>query len=138
MSFVSQFLKEVRPQIDRAVDNALPSLAEGLKKKIKQKADSEVYSYAATASAMAKRRHSIAAAGNMAMRMGYYQVEIENQATMQGGDGHEVEMVEEGWGEFRQPYPRPFMDMALDEYVTGGEGDATLAEVLRSYGFTVI
>ena len=137
MSFVSQFLTEVRPQIDRAVAMALPDMAQGLKKKIAEKAQSEVYSYGATASAMAKRRGTIGEPSGIAAHYGEYSLQLVNERTMQGGMGHEVEMVEEGWSNFRQPYPRPFMDEALNEYVDGGEADRTLANALRAYGFVV-
>lgn len=138
MSFVSQYLLEVKPQIERAIDNALPSLAQGLKQKIEEKARTEVYSYPATASAMAKRRGTIGSAANISMHMGERQVTLVNESTMQHGGGAETQMVEEGWANYRQPGPRPFMDEARDEYVDSGEADATLANVLKSYGFTVI
>lgn len=137
MSFVSQYLTEIKPLIDRAVENALPDLADGLKRKIGEKAQSEVYSYGATGSAMAKRRYTIGEPTGIAAHYGSYQLTLINERTMQGGDGHEVEMVEEGWANFRQPGPRPFMDEALEEFVGSGEADATLARVLRSYGFIV-
>ena len=137
MSFVSQFITEIRPQIDRAVATALPDLAQGLKKKIKEKAQSEVYSYDATPSAMAKRRGTIGEPSGIAAHYGEYSVELVNERTMQGGMGHEVEMVEEGWENFRQPGPRPFMDEALNEYVDSGEAGQALVNALRAYGFVV-
>lgn len=136
MSFVSQF-NLIKTSIDGAVQSALPTLAEGLKRKIAQKATENVYSYGATGSAMAKRRYTIGSDGNLQSEIGTAQVTIVNTSTMQGGMGHEVEMVEEGWSEFRQPGPRPFMDDALDEFVAG-EGQETLARVMREHGFTVM
>ena len=137
MSFVSQYLTEVKPTIDRAVDNTLFDLAAGLKDRIKRNAQDKVYSYGATASAMAKRRYTIGAAGNISVHTGEYEVTLINESTMQGGDGHETEMVEEGWSNFRQPGPRPFMDEAMNDYIDSGEAETTLANGLRRYGFTV-
>ena len=137
MSFVSQYLLEVKPQIERAIDNALPDLAQGLKQKIEEKARQNVYSYPATASAMAKRRGMLGGAANISMHMGDKELTLINETTLQHASAKETQIVEEGWGNYRQPGPRPFMDEARDEYVDSGEADATLANVLRSYGFTV-
>lgn len=138
MNCLEEYLTSIKPRIDGAVDAAMPKLANGVVDVIGQKAQANVYIYPATGWAMSKRRGTIGKMENMEINAGGYQAEIVNHATMQGGMGHEVEMVEEGWSNFRQPGPRPFMDEALDEYVSSGRGDRELAEQLRAAGFEVV
>ena len=47
----------------------------------------------------------------------------------------EVPIVESGDG-YNQPYPRPFMNEARDEYVDSGEAGHDLIAALESAGFT--
>ena len=47
----------------------------------------------------------------------------------------EVPIMESGGG-YNQPYPRPFMNEARDEYVDSGEAGRDLMDALESAGFT--
>ena len=47
----------------------------------------------------------------------------------------EVPIVESGEG-YNQPYPRPFMNEARDEYVDSGKAGHDLIAALESTGFT--
>ena len=49
----------------------------------------------------------------------------------------ETSFVESGASNYRQPFPRPFMDEALEDY-SAGRAEIDLADALRSMGFTVI
>lgn len=139
MNTLEEYLTVIKPGIDEAVNDALPRLAEELIKSIDDAASDEVYSYEASPEAMEVRRYSIASEDNMDITPGDYEVEIENEAVMQCGAPNEVRMVEEGWGgKYRQPGPRPFMQMGLDRFIDSGKGEDTLASALRGAGFTVI
>lgn len=139
MNTLEEYLTVIKPQIDSAVNAALPRLAEELIKSLDDAATEEVYSYEASPEAMEVRRYSIASEDNMDITPGDYEVEIENEAVMQSGEANEVKMVEEGWGgKYRQPGPRPFMQMGLDRFIDSGKGEDTLASALRGAGFTVI
>ena len=48
----------------------------------------------------------------------------------------EVPIMESGDG-YSQPYPRPFMNEARDEYVDSGKAERDLIAALDSAGFTV-
>ena len=139
MNTLEEYLTVIKPQIDSAVNAALPRLAEELIKSLDDAATDEVYSYEASEQAMATRRYTIASEDNMEIIPGNYEVEIENGAVMQSGEANEVKMVEEGWGgKYRQPGPRPFMQQGLDRFIGSGMGEDMLVSALRGAGFTVI
>ena len=139
MNTLEEYLTVIKPQIDSAVNAALPRLAEELIKSLDDAAKEEVYSYEASPEAMEARRYTIASEDNMDITPGDYEVEIENEAVMQCGAPNEVRMVEEGWGgKYRQPGPRPFMQQGLDRFIDSGMGEDMLASALRGAGFTVI
>ena len=139
MNVLEEYLTVIKPQIDSAVNAALPRLAEELIKSLDDAATDEVYSYEASPEAMEARRYTIASEDNMEIIPGNYEVEIENGAVMQSGEANEVKMVEEGWGgKYRQPGPRPFMQHGLDRFIDSGIGEETLATELRGAGFTVV
>ena len=138
MNCLDEYMSTIKPRIEAAVASAMPMLGEKLAAEIDRQAQERVYSYAATGWAMAKRRGTIGALANLRIAAGQSSVEIENQSVMQGGLANETAMVEEGWSNFRQPGPRPFMDEAMNEYVDSGKGDRDLAEHLRAAGFTVV
>lgn len=139
MNTLEEYLTVIKPQIDGAVNAALPRLAEELIKSLDDAATDEVYSYEASEQAMAMRRYTIASEDNMMITPENYQVEIENAAVMQSGKPNEVRMVEEGWGgKYRQPGPRPFMQQGLDRFIDSGMGEDMLVSALRGAGFTVV
>ena len=139
MNTLEEYLTVIKPQIDGAVNDALPRLAEELIKSLDDAATEEVYSYEASPEAMEVRRYSRASEDNMDITPGDYEVEIENEAVMQSGEANEVKMVEEGWGgKYRQPGPRPFMQQGLDRFIDSGMGEDMLVSALRGAGFTVV
>ena len=139
MNTLEEYLTVIKPQIKSAVDNALPYMALDLSDSIEEAAMSEVYSYPATMQAMVARRYTIGAKENTYLTLGNYQIKMENKAVMHSGEANEVRMVEEGWGgKYRQPGPRPFMQLGLDNYIESGKGEDELAYQLRAAGFTVI
>lgn len=139
MNTLEEYLTVIKPQIDGAVNDALPRLAEELIKSLDDAASDAVYSYEASPLAMGMRRYTIASEDNMDITPGDYEVEIENEAVMQCGAPNEVRMVEEGWGgKYRQPGPRPFMQQGLDRFIDSGKGEDMLASALRGAGFTVV
>lgn len=141
MSLISDF-DEIVTQIDIACMTALNGgLQAGLLRKIKEKAEENVYSYGATAWAMSSRRGLIADKNNMVIETGggggKYYLRITNATQLQHpGGADESDVVEGGWENFRQPGPRPFMQVALDDFVGSGEADSILKEYLASYGIT--
>ena len=128
----------IRPRIDAAVDGAMQRIGDGLAEEIGRQATERVYAYPATAWAMSRRRYAIGGKENMNVLPGHYEVQVTNETVMQGGIPNEATMVEEGWANYRQPGPRPFMDEARDAYVDSGKGDRELAEALRAAGFEVL
>jgi hypothetical protein len=75
----------------------------------------------------------------MAVNVNGYELHVRNITVQQGCKAYQTEtgFVEEGAPEFRQPFPRPFMDEALQEYAYG-EGPEDLANALRARGYTVV
>lgn len=138
ISLANEYLSLIRPAIDAAVNSALPTMAASLKEEIKETAEANVYSYHASFEAMETRRGVIGSAANLKETIGDYQIEIENITEMQNGEGNEVQVVEEGWSSYRQPYPRPFMEEALNAYVDSGKAEEDIVTQLRSSGFDVV
>lgn len=122
--------------VQSAVQEALGGpLKDGLLQEVKKKAQDNVYN----AYPGGYRRGQIGSEQNMAVDVNGYELHIRNVTVQQGGHAYQTEtgFVEEGAPEFRQPFPRPFMDEALQEYAYG-EGPEDLANALRARGFTVI
>ncbi len=141
---VLQDYANIRGLLDSAVENALrDNIADGLKKAIQNKALQRVYSYPATPSATARRRKTedsgLVDDAMMITRVDGTTLTLENVSEPQNASGIDLTpIVEEGWGSWKQPLPRPFMDEALDEYVDSGAVDSDLARALKAVGFTVI
>lgn len=122
--------------VQSAVQEALGGpLKDGLLQEVKKKAQSNVYD----AYSGGYRRGQIGAEQNMAVDVNGYELHVRNITVQQGGPAYQTEtgFVEEGAPEFRQPFPRPFMDEALVDYAYG-EGPEDLANALRARGFTVV
>ena len=132
--------EEVLTKIDLAVMEAVETtMRSGLLNEIQKKALSEVYSYGATGWAQSKRRYTIGDESVMDIVAGggggNFYLEITNRAFTQNPSGaDEADIVEEGYANYRQPGPRPFMQPALDEYIASGKAEADLNAVLSSYG----
>ena len=122
--------------VQSAVQEALGGpLKDGLLQEVRKKAQANVYD----AYSGGYRRGQIGAEQNMAVNVNGYELHVRNVTVQQGGHAYQTEtgFVEEGAPEFRQPFPRPFMDEALTDYAHG-EGPEDLVNALRARGFTVI
>lgn len=136
MSAVEQY-EELKARAIGVVQDALPQIANGLCEEIKRMAEQNVYSYGATPEAMAKRRGDIGSKENLEITIdtGGLSVEIKNVTPMQGTDYgvSEVNFVEAGLANYNQPYARPFMEEAKNEYIAKDE----LISIIRAAGFDV-
>lgn len=141
---VLQDYASIRGLLDSAIGTALgDSVADGLKRKIQQKAMENVYSFQATPDAKRKRRKTensgLIDDAMMITMVDGMTLTLENTAEPQHASGIELTpIVEEGWGSWNQPGPRRFMDEARNEYVDSGEADRDIANDLRAMGFTVL
>lgn len=123
-------------KLQAAVQDALNGpLQDGLKQEIRKQAKAKVYD---AYSGGGYRRGKIGAAENLEGNVNGYDLHIRNVTVQQGGPAYQTEtgFVEEGAPEFRQPFPREFMQPALEEYAYGQAGD-DLANALRARGFVV-
>jgi hypothetical protein len=136
MSATGQFL-EWYGRLQSAVTEALNGpLKDGLKQAIREKAQTNVYN---AYSGGGYRRGQIGAPQNLSASVNGYELEIRNVTPPQGSGASMTEtgFVEEGAANYRQPFPRPFMDKALEAY-TSGQAQDDLAAALGSRGFEVV
>ena len=125
---------------DTAIMVALETtMRKGLLESIQTKALFNVYSYGATEWAESQRRYTIGDERVMEIEAGGgngdFYLKITNNAFTQNPSGaDESDIVEQGYANYRQPGPRPFMQPALDEYIGSGRAEADLNYVLASYG----
>lgn len=123
-------------ELESAVADALSGpLKDGLKKEIKQQAKTRVYK---AHPQHGYRRGLIGDSVNLEAESDMTELRIRNVTVQQGSPGRlsETDFVETGDKAFHQPFPRPFMDEALDAYANG-QGKTDLASALRSKGFDV-
>lgn len=134
MSTVNTFLQWYAELQDAVTDALAGPLQDGLKHEIHEQAKARVYEAHDTG----KARGIIGAPENLAGDAEGFSLHIRNVTVQQGGPAYQTEtgFVEEGAPEFRQPFPRPFMDEALQNYAYGKAPD-DLADALRSRGFIV-
>lgn len=136
MSAISQFTVWYQRLLG-SVENALNGpMQDGLKQAIREEAQTKVYdAYSSTG----ERRGKIGAAENLQGEVIGHQLRITNVTQPQGSGARmtETSFVEQGAGNYRQPFPRPFMDEARDKYADG-QAQIDLENALRSDGFTVI
>ena len=124
--------------VTAAVQSALAGpIREGLEAEIAKFAEDNVYSYQAAPYFMAKRRYSLEnVKGNYEVTINDLSITIDGSGiSMQNGVGGEINIVENAAG-WHQPYPRPYMDEALQNYIASGQADQALASALAGYGFT--
>lgn len=137
MGFVLDQYRDWKKQLNSAIKEALNGpMKDGLKRKIHEKAQTNVYeAYASTG----PRRGQIGGEKNLKAKVSGTTLTITNMTQPQGsGAGMtETTFVETGAPNYRQPFPRPFMEAALEEYVAG-EAQQDLDNALRSRGFTVL
>lgn len=141
MSVLQDYL-QIRGLLDSAIENALrDNVADGLKKAIQEKAQENVYSYLASPSAMYKRREEnggLIDDTTMLTTVEGLTLTLENAAEPQHANGVELTpIVEDGDSAWHQPFDRPFMDEARDDYVDNGNADSVIAKALKAMGFTV-
>ena len=141
MSVLQDYLR-IRKLLDSAIGNALKDdVADGLKDVIQKKAKENVYSYPASPDAMYKRREESGGLiddATMLTTVDGLTLTLENAAEPQHANGVDLTpIVETGDSAWHQPFARPFMDEARDEYVDNGEADSDIAKALKSMGFTV-
>lgn len=134
MSTVNTFLQWYAELQDAVTDALNGPLQDGLKHEIHEQAKARVYEAHDTG----KARGIIGEAQNLAGDVEGFSLHIRNVTVQQGGPAYQTEtgFVEEGAPEFRQPFPREFMQPALEEYAYGQAGD-DLANALRARGFVV-
>lgn len=140
MSVIQDYM-QIRALLDAAIENALrDNVADGLKKAIQEKAQENVYSYHASPSAMYKRREEnggLIDEATMITTVEGLTLTLENAAEPQHANGIDLTpIVEEGDPDWHQPFARPFMDEARNEYVDNGKADSDIAAALRGMGFT--
>lgn len=141
MSVLQDYL-QIRGLLDTAVENALrDSVADGLKEAIQKKAKESVYSYPASPSAMYKRREESGGLiddTTMLTTVEGLTLTLENAAEPQHANGVDLTpIVETGDPAWHQPFARPFMDEARDDYVDNGNANSDIAKALKSMGFMV-
>lgn len=129
--------EKVREAVVDALQNDMKS---ALMKQIEKSAEEVVYSYGATAWAMASRRGTIGSEAVLTSEVGgggnSYYLRITNIATTQHPAGDdEADIVEHGYSNYRQPGPRPFMQTALEKFVDSGEAESILRSALSARGF---
>jgi len=139
MGLADEYLMEIKPKINDAVEQFLNGPAvRSLEDLIAEHAFHDVYSYNATERAMLSRRYMIGDRDALSVSVSGQSLTISNTTILQGGGGiYETDIVQQGYSNYRQPGPRPFMDKALAAYINSGRADKELAEVLRNAGFDV-
>lgn len=125
-------------EVTAAVQSALAGpIREGLEAEIAKFAEDNVYSYEAAPFFMAKRRYSLSnVKGNYEVTIKDLSITIDgSDISLQNGVGGEINIVEKAAG-WHQPYPRPYMDEALQNYIASGQADQALATALAGFGFS--
>lgn len=130
--------------IDSVINSALSNeIADKLKYCIQEEATNRVYSY--EPKVLNSRRKSsggLIDSGNMETWVSDRTLTLYNSTGLQnlfgGDDGSPLTpIIEDGVSAYHQPYPRPFMDEALDKLVDEGIADRELGNALRAAGFDV-
>lgn len=126
----------VMAEVMAAVQSALAGpIREGLEAEIARYAEKNVYSYPAAPYFMAKRRYSLNNRARYDVTVGDLYITVDGSGiALQRGDPNEIDIVESGSG-YQQPYPRPYMEEALHNYIASGEADRALAYALAGSGF---
>ena len=126
----------VMNEVIAAVQSALGGpIREGLIREIAKYAEQNVYSYDAAPYFMEKRRYSLSDISQYDKTVGDLSLTIDGSGiALQYGTPGEVDIVEQAAG-WHQPYPRPYMNEALENYIASGEADRALATALQGLGF---
>jgi len=130
-------------RVEAAVDDALGrEAAEEVKDIMEEQTELQVYSYEASAMAMATRRVDNGGLGdrrNMAASVqDGHELTVENTAPFQfhaGGSAALSDVVEKGLAGYRQPCPRPLVTGTREEAVSSGRVRRALMDGLKRNGF---
>ncbi len=141
MSFLAQY-SALLARVESAVDQALEQeVAEAVKDIMEEQLGHVVYSYEASAMAMASRRVDSGGLGDrqyMTARVeGEHELVVENVAPFQDGQSHGdalSDVVEKGLDGYRQPGPRPFVAGTQEEAVSSGRALNALMSGLTKQG----
>ena len=124
--------------LEYAIQQALYTrVRDGLIESLAKSARANVYSYPAKPYYMAKRRYMIADRENMSTLVNGTTLTLKNITVLQCGEPNEVDIVESGAHEWRQPGPRPFMEEGLQEYASS-KALSDLTTSLLEQGFTIV
>lgn len=142
MSLVTDYLTDVKSEIDGGVEFALelyakPKLIEKIHdysfKKVYGKPDGYTRADGLTRRAENARRYTIGVVEDNDVSIEGNELTIRLEKEMQSGELGEVEIVEEGTSH-NQPYPRPFLQPAVDDYAFY-DIDLDMAEGFGMLGF---
>lgn len=139
MSLTEQYIDKIKPEIDAAIEGALPTMTDHLCEWIYQMSWDKVYSYPAAEPCLSERRHRIGGRENLEVTYTEQGFSVKNITEMQFDDGPpEVDVVEQGMAKYNQDYPgpRPFMEPARDWFMEV-DADDDIANALRAAGFEV-
>ena len=132
-------------RIKTAIDSALPTtMADSLREQVAQTAEEKVYSYNPKFYSRRKESGGLIAKENLPAHLSAPQtLTMKNITGLQnlygGGDSSPLTpIVEDGVEKYHMPYPREFMQPALDEYIDSGRAEADLAQALEAAGFTLM
>lgn len=136
MSLTAEYLTVIKPRMENAISNGVVKVATGLLENIEKFAQDKVYN----AYGGSFRRGRIGGSENMDVQIDNRLITVTNRTPMQGTNYgvSETDFVEGGFSNYNQPFPRPFMEPARDDFVDSGKADAIMADVLRAAGFEVV
>ena len=126
MGLLSDYTSLIRPKIDNAISNAMYAFEDPLKDQINLTSGE----YDGPSS-----RRELFGGGTYEAEVGSDYISVTNITEMQGTDYGvpEVVFVEEGFANYRMPYPRPFMEEA-GKIFAEGEGE----HILQTYLDTIV
>lgn len=141
LSFAQQFAL-FKTELEGAVDESLlQEVAEEVKDIMQQQLNEVVYSYDARDEAMLTRRYDNGGLRDRSMMIASvgeaHTLEVQDFAPLQDNpSNHELaDIVCRGDGDYRQPYPRPFIQATEDESVASGRAYDALMSGLQKRGF---
>ncbi len=142
MSFIQKY-NDLLAKLETAVDDALEhEVAEEVKDIMEEQTEYQVYSYEASAMAMATRRLDNGGLGDrrnmISAVLPGHELTMENVTPFQfptNGDEALSDVVEKGLPGYKQPRPRPFMAGTQAEAVSSGRAYRALKEGLKRQGF---
>ena len=146
MSFIEQYSNLLK-RVERAVGDALArEVADEVRDIMEEQTELQVYSYEASAMAMASRRVDDGGLGDrqnmihevQAGEDGEITLAVEDAASFQDGISRSVslsDVVEKGLPGYNQPEPRPFVAGTETEAASSGRAYRALKAGLKRNGF---